>query len=313
MILYIKLQCVFNNYFVKESGNVMNINFEPLELRHKQILDDYFRINKTEISEFNFTEMFIWRKIRNKKIGFINENICIGFEKGEKKIFYRPFGNNDIKETIEYIFNNKLCSMIYGWRQNEIKELNLNDAYIVEKDRNNFDYVYLTDNLINLKGRKYDGKRNHVKKIKQLDYKIIEITKDMLEKIKDFQRKWCEDRLCKDDLSLKSESMAINELLTNFDKLSVFGAALFINDNIEGYTIATELNQETAVVVVEKANPQIKGIYQGLNQLFAEKFLFRYKYINREQDMGNEGLRKAKMSYHPHHFVEKLIIRKETK
>lgn len=291
----------------------MNVNFEPLELKHKKLIDNYFRINKTEISEFNFTEMFIWRKIRNTKIGFINENICIGLEKEREKIFYRPFGNNDIKGTIEYIFNNKLCSMIYGWRHNEIKELNLNDTYVVENDRNNFDYVYLTDDLKNLKGRKYDGKRNHVKKIKQLDYKIIEITKDMMWEIKDFQKKWDEDRFCKDDLSLKNESMAINELISTFDKLSVFGAAIFINDNIEGYTIATELNQETAVVIVEKANPRIKGIYQGLNQLFVEKCLFRYKYINREQDMGNEGLRKAKMSYYPHHFVEKCIIKKVTK
>lgn len=289
----------------------MNINFELLDLKHKDLLDNYFKNNRTEVSEFNFTEMFIWRNIRNTKIGFINDNICISVVKDKRKIFYRPFGNNKIKETIEFIFNNKLCEMIYGYLIEEIKDLNLQNEYIIEKDRDNFDYVYLTDDLINLKGRKYDGKRNHIKKFKQLNYHITPISKEILPSVIEFQKRWCKDRLCDDDLSLKNESVAVGELLSNFDKLSVFGAALFIDNIIQGYTIATELNDDTAVVIVEKANPQFKGIYQALNQLFAEKFLFKYKYINREQDTGNEGLRKAKMSYHPHHFVEKLIIKRK--
>jgi len=289
----------------------MYVDFEPLELKHKKILDEYFKLNRVEVSEFNFTEMFIWRKLRNTKIGFINENICIATEKTTGKIFYKPFGNKKIKETIKFIFDNKLCDLIYGYTESEIKELNLDDEYIVEKDRDNFDYVYLTQDLINLKGRKYDGKRNHIKRFKQLNYKIVEITKDMLEGIKNFQKKWCEDRLCDEDLSLKDESVAVNELLNNFENLSVFGAALFIDNNIEGYTIATELNSETSVIIIEKANPQIKGIYQGLNQLFAEQFLHKYKYINREQDMGNEGLRRAKMSYYPYCFIEKTVIKKK--
>ena len=288
----------------------MDIKFEPIELKHKQMLEEYFKKNRVEISEFNYTEMFIWRKIRNNTIGFINENICVRKEKYGKKILYKPFGNNNIRETIKLAFDNGICDMVYGWTLEELKSYNFEDEYEIENDRANFDYVYLTRDLINLEGRKYDGKRNHVKKFKQLNYKICEITDDMLEKIKQFQKKWCEDRLCRDDMSLKNESMAINELLTNFTKLSIFGAAIFINDNIEGYTVADKLNEETALIIVEKANPQIKGIYQGLNQIFAEKFLYKYKYINREQDMGIEGLRKAKISYHPHHFVEKLIIRK---
>jgi len=313
MILYIKLKRIFNDYFtiLHKTGNNMNINFEPLELKHKQILDDYFRSNKTEISEFNFTEMFIWRKVRNIRIGFINENICILVEKGREKILYRPFGNNHIKETTEFVLNNHLYNVVYGWTQKEIDELNLGEEFLIKKDRDNFDYVYLTDDLINLKGRKYDGKRNHIKKFQRLNSKITKIEKDDIEKIMDFQKKWCKNRRCEDDLSLKNESMAVDELLMNFDKLSVFGAVLFIDDNIEGYTIASELNQEMAVVIVEKANPNINGIYQGLNQIFAMNFLFKYKYINREQDVGNEGLRRAKMSYYLHHFIEKLIVKKK--
>ncbi len=289
----------------------MNFEFEPLELKHKQILDNYFKINKNQVSEFNFTEMFIWRKIRNTKIGFINDNICIEVEKDNKNILYRPFGNIRLKETIDIIFENNLCDKIYGWTKKEINHLDIGKDYIIEEDRDNFDYVYLAEDLINLSGRKYDGKRNHLKKFKQNNYEIKEITDDIIEQVIQFQKRWCKDRLCEDDLSLKNESMAVNELLLNYNKLSVFGAAVLIDDKIEGYTVASELNEETAVIIVEKANPQIKGIYQGLNQIFAEKFLNKYKYINREQDAGNEGLRKAKMSYHPDHFVEKIIIRKK--
>lgn len=289
----------------------MEINFEELELKHKYILNKYFKINKTEVSEFNFTEMFIWRKVRKTVIGFINDNICIKVERHNKRIMYRPFGNKNIKETIDFIFDNDFCDMIYGYIDKEIEKINIEGKYIFEKDRDDFDYVYLTDDLVNLRGRKYDGKRNHIKKFKQLNYSIEFISDEIIGEVIDFQKKWCKDRLCEDDLSLKNESRAINELFEHYNELPVLGAALFVNGQIEGYTVATELNPETVIIIVEKANPQIKGIYQGLNQLFAEQFLFKYKYINREQDLGNEGLRKAKMSYHPNHFVKKFIIKKK--
>jgi len=99
------------------------------------------------------------------------------------------------------------------------------------------------------------------------------------------------------------------EMLTNFGKLSAIGGVLKIDGQVEGFTIAGELNSNTVVVYVEKANHDFKGIYQALNNLFVKKSLIKYTYINREQDVGDEGLRKAKLSYRPVFLVEKKLIR----
>jgi len=187
----------------------------------------------------------------------------------------------------------------------------LKSEFIIVEDRENWDYVYLRDDLVNLAGRKYDGKRNQIKKFKNTypGFEFIAIEGKVIKECIDFQKKWCDMKPCKDDISLINENTAVMEILKNYEKLPVTGAMLKIDGAVHGFTIAGELNPETAVVHIEKANHEFKGIYQAINQMFCEEFLGKFKFINREQDLGNEGLRKAKMSYYPHHMVEKYIIR----
>ena len=120
---------------------------------------------------------------------------------------------------------------------------------------------------------------------------------------------WCGARRCEDDLSLSSEWEAIREALANFEELKVVGGVILVHGKVEAFTVGELLNKETVVVHIEKANMEIRGLYNMINQQFLEKQWQDIPYVNREQDLGEPGLREAKLSYNPEHFVEKYRIR----
>jgi hypothetical protein len=120
---------------------------------------------------------------------------------------------------------------------------------------------------------------------------------------------WCNLRHCELDAGLAAEQRAIAACLENWARFSLIGGAVVVEDRIEAFAIGEKLNPVTAVVHFEKANPELRGMYQLINQWFCRNGLSEYTFVNREQDLGLEGLRKAKESYHPHHMVREFIVR----
>jgi len=116
--------------------------------------------------------------------------------------------------------------------------------------------------------------------------------------------KWCKIRRCEDDMNLLSESEVVRESLVHFPVLKIDGGVILIDGKVEAFTLGELLNDQTAVVHIEKANPENPGLYAMINQQFCENRWRDLLYINREQDLGEPGLRKAKLSYYPDHFVE---------
>jgi hypothetical protein len=109
---------------------------------------------------------------------------------------------------------------------------------------------------------------------------------------------------------LFNESISIKEALTHFERLRVKGGAILIDGKIEAFTLGEPLNPNTVVIHIEKANSAYEGLYTLINQAFLENEWPEYTYVNREQDLGEEGLRKSKESYFPHHMINKYAIRK---
>ena len=116
--------------------------------------------------------------------------------------------------------------------------------------------------------------------------------------------KWCKIRRCEDDMNLLSESEAVRESLVHFPVLKIDGGVILIDGKVEAFTLGELLNEQRAVVHIEKANSENPGLYAMINQQFCENRWRDLLYINREQDLGEPGLRKAKLSYYPDHFVE---------
>ena len=178
-----------------------------------------------------------------------------------------------------------------------------------ELDLNQCDYVYLTQDLIELKGRKYHRKRNHIKQFQEkYSFQYIPLVSEWISQCLHLETAWCDLRHCEVIPGLLNESLAIKEAFTHFEELGVRGGAILINGKVEAFTLGDSLNPETVVIHIEKANPVYEGLYPTINQAFLEHQWSGYTYVNREQDLGEEGLRKAKESYFPHHMINKYSI-----
>jgi hypothetical protein len=182
---------------------------------------------------------------------------------------------------------------------------------VITGDRDNYDYVYHSKDLIELKGRKYHSKKNHINSFLRnySNYQYIPLTTEWVSRCIETQIEWCKKKGCDDDPMLKGERDAIIEVLTHWNELKLTGGLISIDGKVEAFSFGEQLNSDTAVIHVEKANPDIRGVYPVINQKFCENAWNHLVYINREEDMGLEGLRKAKESYCPVKMVEKFNAR----
>ena len=173
-------------------------------------------------------------------------------------------------------------------------------------DRDYFDYIYSRQELAELKGKNFQPKRNHVNKFKRTyNYKYTPLTVDLIPHCLELEEKWCEEHDCEEEESLINERKALNIALRNFDALGLVGGALWVDDEIVGLTYGAPVNHDTFAVHIEKADSHIDGSYNILNQEFARHIPELYVYLNREEDLGIPGLRKAKLSYRPVILLEK--------
>lgn len=278
--------------------------FRMITLADKELFGSYFVKNPPETSELTFTNFFIWRDCDKSQITSINGNLCvIARPDNEPPYFFEPLGENDIEAT------NKTC-LSHIPRFSRISERFVKahfegkSGYKIEPLRDNSDYLYQTKDLIELKGRKYDGKRNKIKRFMKNNIAIYQkLTEDMVHDCLKLLDKWSKSKMtgvCFDE--------PIREALNNLSSLGIEGAVTKINGKIEAFTIGERLNLDTAVVYIEVADPDIEGLPQYINQQFCKNEWRDVTYINREQDMGDAGLRRAKLSYHPIKLISKYDV-----
>ena len=182
--------------------------------------------------------------------------------------------------------------------------------FTIESDRDNFDYVYLADKLITLAGRKLHSKKNHLNAFRKLypEAKYMAITPEILPACKAELEKWYAAHIAAmpESKFIPWERDAILELFEDWDYFQLKGGAICLDGRIIAFTFGEQLNRDSVVVHVEKADPNIRGAYPAINQGFIEQEWSGMTYINREEDMGQEGLRKAKESYKPEKMIEKF-------
>ena len=184
-------------------------------------------------------------------------------------------------------------------------------TFEISSDRDNSDYVYLAQDLINLSGRKFHGKKNHLNQFYK-DYPSAEylpITAEIIPQCREVLKNWYEHHEDSGDIYIEQEKDAINEIFDNFDEFKLKGGAILLGGKIVAFTFGEQLNSDTAVIHVEKADPSIRGAYTAINQNFVKHEWANMTYINREEDMGIDGLRKAKESYHPVKMIEKFTAK----
>ncbi len=289
-------------------------DFKPIEIQDKPLFDEFLRKDPPRISELTFTNLFIWRHHYRPVWLQWNECILILFHPQTGSPYgLAPFGPGDNKSALDVLSDEiaKQTSDVRICRVEEEFVTNHVDPgkYAVVSDRDNSDYVYLAKDLINLSGNKYHRKKNHLNQfIKNYAFEYHPLNTELVRRVLGMQEAWCQIRECVMKPDLLAEDFAVREALTCYEELGYQGGAILINSVVEAFSLGEPLNEDTAVIHIEKANPDVPGLYAAINQLFCLNAWSNLTYINREQDIGSEGLRKAKKSYYPHHMVDKYTL-----
>ena len=291
------------------------MEFQPLKLEHIELVRPYFLNNKSRICDCTIGGTFFWRDYF--KTWFALEDGILYLKVKDlmgRVAFACPMGCTDGKPIFNIIdyceekgYIPEFC-MVPQENIGRLKEL-LPDSEVYT-DRSWYDYLYLSENIKNLAGRKYSGQRNHINKFSRLypDWSFEEIHKDNLDRVRDFISSIVENEH-KDSETLAEGNRKIFELLENYDIYNMLGGMLRVGDTIIGVSFG-EILGDTLFIHIEKSDRSYEGSYPVLVREFARKFAGEgIVYINREEDDGDEGLRTSKMSYHPEKLLEKFALR----
>ncbi len=291
----------------------IEMDFKDLGLEDKPVFDDYTTQTPPETSELTFTNLFMWRhRYKPKWTIYANCLLTLFLDANDTWSAFQPLGRGDVERALhlvtEYLHTHYGKAAISRVGPSFAEQYASPD-YQIEEDRNNSDYVYLTQELINLPGNKFHKKKNLYNQfIKKYDFEYKEFDANLIPQLLDLQESWCELKKCSDDQSLLDEDHAIYQALKFMETLKFRGAALMIEGRVAAFSFGEMLNKDTAVIHIEKGDSSFTGVYVAMNKLFCENAWSNVTYINREQDLGLEGLRRAKLSYNPHHLVTKYTL-----
>lgn len=291
-------------------------DFEPLTLKHRSFFEKVFSKYPPRHSESVFTTLVSWQHYVKVGVVALEDNIILTtFFDGQRQ-FRPPLGKPDaelLKEIVRLAKEEESVRSIVGIDENTKNWIaGLYPDLELSPNRDYFDYVYLASYLANLEGRDYLKIRNKLNRFnRKYPHSIEPISKDNFEEVRAFLRRWCLWKDCESNIMLDNERIAVLYSMDNFFNLGLSGAAIRIGANIEAISVFEKMNDETAIVHFEKAMPDYDGIYQAVNNTAARILVEDYKFINRESDLGIEGLRESKNRYHPHHMEKVFYIDRE--
>ena len=290
------------------------IDFKPIKIEDKDKYEKLLFSDSEKGCEYSFANLFLWGR---QKIATVYDDIVFFSQFNRKTVYPFPIGKSDKKAVIEELIRDSeergISLRITGLGQNEIEFISKTfpDKFIFHCDRDSYDYIYDINDLADLGGKKYDGKRNHIKRFYSLfPDAVIEPLKDSnISKVQEMAEVWYDEKIkANPQGDFTMEKAALFKAFKNFEKLGLDGIAIRNGNEILAFTMGSKISNDTFDVHFEKAVPSAQGAYAVINQAFAKYIREKYpkiSYLNREEDMGLEGLRKAKLSYNPHHLVKK--------
>lgn len=263
-------------------------------------------------SEAAFGTLFIWKDTYRSQICRYGKYVLSCLNK-TGFVYKMPYGGDEfpydlIEMMIADAAEKKIPFKMQGIGQKDKEKLEtvFPGRFVFKADRDNFDYIYKASDLINLSGRKYHGKRNHIAQFeRKYDWEYEDITPDNIDDCRQIARQWCKTHGCKDENGFESETCALRKALENFQELRLGGGMIRVGGKPVAFTIGEEINSKVYLLHFEKALDGYDGLYALINHEFAARHLAAYEYVNREEDMGIDGLRQAKLSYHPTVLLQK--------
>ncbi len=292
------------------------IEFRDIQISDRAKIESALRKSDFMGCEYSFANNMAWKRLADSKICLYEDfyiNCAFDNEDGFLHFVF-PCGDGNytklFRELEKYAHSLNSPLIFTGVTNTSLAVLNelFPDRFSAEPYRDGFDYIYNTDDLINLRGKKYHAKRNHLARFREIDTEFSLLTEKDFDDFIKFTADNYNRRTDNPDKSSVAEQYAINTYLSYFDELGLCGGIIRIGGKTAAVTIGERLNSETFCVHIEKADTSYSGIYTGICNTFASECMEGFRYVNREEDMGIEGLRKSKLSYNPVFLLEKYIV-----
>lgn len=306
----------------------MSIFKNNITIESRAALEPYLTSYEYRTSGLSFSSLYMWRDQNEFSWEIMGDYLVIAglshleIDKHEYFLFppltktgtYEAEGLRKTLDQARKRFQEKQSSFNIRLLPAHMREV-IQESYPVQvefvADRPNYDYLYLKQDLIDLKGRAYHAKKNHLNYfLNHYEYEYVPLTPDMLGTVMTFLQEFnARKNIAPHEMNwLLMETNAMRDVVMNLDQLNYMAGAIVIDGKVEAFSIGGRLGAETVTVHVEKANSQIRGLYPAINNEFCKHLDDSVIYVNREEDMGIENLRKAKLSYKPVELVEKYIV-----
>lgn len=298
-------------------------DFKNFDAKQPALMEEYFRLRPSKMAEGRYINQLIWANLMNTQYWVNGKYMLLKLNMGGKHSAQMPKARLEdsteaFLDTQKY-FNEELNQklIMYGVDKEFVDQLILDgiteENYEIKPSTNSFDYVYSGDKLRTLSGKKYHKKKNHLNSfLKEYDgrYRYSKLYCDNTDEIVKFLDKWNQEKDSEDRFNrLENEKIGIQVILDNCPYLEKQIAGVYVDDVLEAFTIGSYSRELNLVNIhIEKANPEIRGLYNYINQQFLVNAYPEVEFVNREDDMGLEGLRKAKLAYRPIEMVEKYTI-----
>lgn len=290
------------------------IDFRPVTLQDKALYERYLSESGERGCEFSFANVYLWGE---QSMALLHGQLLLFARFGDREVYPNPLGEGDKKAAIDAILADAqardipcrisgLCA-----EARETLDALYPEQFCYKCSEGSFDYVYDIHDLADLKGKKYHGKRNHLHRFRDAHPNAVAVplTEDNLPRARAMAEEWYRTRLSEDpDGDYRMEQLALDKAFCHFRELALEGLVLTDGEDVLAFTMASRLSADTFDVHFEKARADVQGAYTAINCEFARYLREKYpdvRYLDREEDMGLEGLRRAKQSYHPHHMVRK--------
>lgn len=278
---------------------------------HKPAFDDIkwmkqkLKESQPQCCEFSVGNLLGWSKFYDGQVGDVENCLVSRLYKDDSFCFPKGKNCEAAVKAIVNDFNSPKFSFLEK-HETEFLERLFPGKYEFIEERDSFDYVYSRENLATLSGKKYHGKRNHISYFeKTFNWSFDELNRSNIDECIAMNEKWYTLNVEKDREGIDDEREVLRLNFAHFEEIGGVGGVLRIDGEVVAFTFGERLNENTFVTHFEKAYSDIRGAYPMINQLFAQTMLSDYELVNREDDVGSEGLRSAKLSYHPEFLVEK--------
>lgn len=305
------------NDMKKQSRGAFVMEFKDIELTDREWIEPLIRASGYQGCDYTFGNLYIWKDLYRQQAAEAGGMLCARSRRpgtGEYMYLF-PAGDGSLNEAVDFMMQDakKLGApfLLRGFAAAEADRLaeSFPGRFVIESVRAEWDYLYRVEDLTLLAGKRYHGKRNHIARFEDSgDWHFEPLGEDNIEVCRKMCRTWYAEHAAAGNMGALADRGVVDNALTYFDRLGFTGGVLFQCGQAVGFTVGEPLNADTYVVHIEKAFAEVNGAYPAINREYVRSMMQDYTYVNREEDDGIAGLRKAKESYHPI-MLEKFTAR----